>query len=115
MSDLFSLSPSAVARLEHLCSVEKKCLYLRIRVESGGCAGFQYLFSLEKEYNPHVSQENDVVFYQGQGRVVIDKESLVFLKGACLEYREDMMEASFYITNPQQTLACGCGTSFSVF
>jgi len=40
--------------------------------------------------------------------------SMQYLQGAEIDYKEDLMGASFVINNPAATTTCGCGSSFSV-
>ena len=46
--------------------------------------------------------------------VLIDSTSLDFLKGAEIDFVDDLIGASFKVNNPNATSSCGCGTSFSV-
>ena len=88
-------------------------LCLRIFIQGGGCAGFQYQFLLEDRAEKHVPQDH---FFEQEGTcVVVDDLSFDFLKGARLEYQEEMIGSSFMIQdNPQAQNACGCKSSFSV-
>mmetsp|Transcript_293 Transcript_293/g.447 ORF Transcript_293/g.447 Transcript_293/m.447 type:complete len:230 (-) Transcript_293:248-937(-) len=82
---------------------------LRIAVDGGGCSGFQYTFSLD-----HMVGPLDRVFEKGGARVVVDDMSLVFVKGATVDYVEEMIKSSFAIAdNPNSQSSCGCGTSFA--
>jgi iron-sulfur cluster assembly accessory protein len=36
------------------------------------------------------------------------------MEGAEIDYVDDLIGASFKISNPQATASCGCGTSFSI-
>jgi iron-sulfur cluster insertion protein len=47
-------------------------------------------------------------------KVVIDSMSMQYLQGASIDYKEDLMGASFVINNPQAQTTCGCGSSFSI-
>ncbi len=108
-------------------------LYLRISVESGGCSGFQYVFLVE---NKTISPEEDLV-YNKDGKpltnfftcsvsylfffndvgcsVVVDKSSYELIKGATIDYQQEMIKSSFaVVNNPQSEKACGCGSSFAV-
>jgi len=40
--------------------------------------------------------------------------SMQYLQGAVIDYKEDLMGASFSIKNPNAQTTCGCGSSFSV-
>jgi iron-sulfur cluster insertion protein len=82
---------------------------LRIAVSGGGCSGFQYGFSLDDQKN-----EDDVVFERDGVGVVVDEVSLDLLKGAEIDFVEDLMGAAFQIRNPNAASSCGCGNSFSI-
>jgi iron-sulfur cluster insertion protein len=82
---------------------------LRVAVEGGGCSGFQYRFDLVTE----TTQDDHLVERDG-ARVVVDPISLGFLRGAELDFVDDLIGAQFKLNNPNVTAACGCGTSFSV-
>ena len=79
---------------------------LRIRVEGGGCSGFQYILKLTEE-----KKAVDVVF---SDCVITDDISLGFLKGSTVSFEENLTGKKFKIDNPNATAGCGCGTSFSI-
>ncbi|XP_025057537.1 iron-sulfur cluster assembly 2 homolog, mitochondrial, partial [Alligator sinensis] len=84
--------------------------FLRLQVEGGGCSGFQYKFSLDTVINP-----DDRVFEQGGARVVVDVDSLAFVKGSMVDFSQELIRSSFQVvSNPQAEKGCSCGTSFSV-
>ncbi|MBN3299268.1 ISCA2 protein, partial [Amia calva] len=84
--------------------------YLRVQVEGGGCSGFQYKFIVES-----IKNEDDRVFEQSGVQVLVDQDSLEFIKGAMLDYSEELIRSSFQVVhNPQAEHGCSCGTSFSV-
>ena len=91
-------------------------LALRVRVESGGCHGFQYLMSLTS--TPTVSTEDDTVFEASDGsgaKVVMDEPSLQLLKGSKIDFTMELIGSQFKIVgNPAATSSCGCGTSFDI-
>jgi iron-sulfur cluster assembly accessory protein len=82
---------------------------LRVAVTGGGCSGFQYDFCLDDSRN-----EEDLVIARDGALVLIDPVSLGFLKGAEIDFADEMIGAAFKIKNPNATSSCGCGTSFSV-
>lgn len=48
-------------------------------------------------------------------QLLCDKVSLELLKGATVDYQEDLMRAAFVVNdNPNAGSSCGCGSSFSV-
>lgn len=87
-------------------------LYLRVRVDGGGCSGFKYTF--EYDASP-IDAEEDVVFELNGSRVVVDTVSLDQVRGSTVDWIEDMSRAAFAITNnPRAGSTCGCGSSFAV-
>ena len=82
---------------------------LRVAVTGGGCSGFQYDFSVEQN-----RADDDLVVEKAGAIVLIDPVSLDFLRGAEIDFADEMIGAAFKINNPNATSSCGCGTSFSV-
>ncbi|UYN89520.1 MAG: iron-sulfur cluster insertion protein ErpA [Anaerolineales bacterium] len=80
---------------------------LRVFVQGGGCSGFQYGMALESTV-----RDSDVVVEQHGVRVVVDEVSVGYLRGASIDYVNDVMASGFKIENPNATSACGCGHSF---
>lgn len=47
--------------------------------------------------------------------LVVDDTSIEFVKGATVDYQEEMIRSAFVVTNnPQSESACGCGSSFAL-
>lgn len=82
---------------------------LRVSVEGGGCSGFQYNFTLDDNRNP-----DDRVFEKEGIKVVVDAVSYGFVKGATVDYVEELIRSSFMVsTNPNAEGGCSCGSSFT--
>ncbi len=79
---------------------------LRIFIDKGGCSGLQYGMSFDEPKTGDEIIERDGV------RVLIDRESLGFLRGASIDYCDDLTGTGFRIQNPNARRTCGCGTSF---
>ncbi|NWR90453.1 ISCA2 protein, partial [Furnarius figulus] len=116
------LSESCVKRLLEIAEGSE---FLRLQVEGGGCSGFQYKFSLDTVINPDDRQGQrgvvvvrccaSLVFEQGGARVVVDVDSLAFVKGSMVDFSQELIRSSFQVvSNPQAEKGCSCGTSFSV-
>ena len=53
------------------------------------------------------------IFEREGAKVAVDESSLELLRGATVDFEEDMMRAAFVITeNPLAQASCGCGSSF---
>ncbi len=79
--------------------------YFRITVKGGGCSGFKYNFSFDDKI-----AKDDILF----NKTVIDKQSLDFIAGSIIDFKEEMIGESFSIKNPKASASCGCGLSFSI-
>ncbi|XP_075475236.1 uncharacterized protein LOC142505982 isoform X3 [Primulina tabacum] len=63
---------------------------LRLCIEAGGCSGFQYKFSLDDTIN-----DDDRVFEQDGVKVVVDQISHGFVKGATVDFVEELVRSAF--------------------
>lgn len=82
---------------------------LRIAVRGGGCSGFEYALDFEDGERP-----NDIVYYQGELKVMVDPISARYLKGTEIDYSLGMSGTGFKFSNPNAVGTCGCGSSFTV-
>lgn len=106
---VFGLSEAAAQRIAQLLVGEPAGSFFRVSVLGGGCSGFQYDFSIDKN-----RQDDDLVFVVHDVEVVVDEISLELVDHAELDYVQDLMGSYFAVTNPNATASCGCGTSFSI-
>ena len=106
---IFGLSEAAAMRITQLLDGEPAGSFFRVAVLGGGCSGFQYDFSIDKN-----RQDDDSVFVVHDVEVVVDEMSLELIDQAELDYVQDLMGSYFAVTNPNATASCGCGTSFSI-
>ncbi|KHN77462.1 Iron-sulfur cluster assembly 2 -like protein, mitochondrial [Toxocara canis] len=94
---------------ERLKEVASEGEFLRVSVDGGGCSGFEYKMKLDHTYN-----DDDLVFEKNGAKIVVDKMSLDFMKGATLDYAEDLMRSAFRVLdNPIAEKGCSCGSSFA--
>lgn len=111
MIEKFFISENACKRIAFLLSKKNNPdTKLRISVEGGGCAGFQYEY---KFVNDSIQIE-DLYIEQNGAKVIIDSISLQFVQGSTLDYIEGLEGSYFTIKNPQAASGCGCGNSFSL-
>ena len=97
-------------------SKTKSVTVLRIGVDGGGCAGFQYTFALVDEKDVK-DASGDRVFrgrkFPEEAKVVCDEVSFAYLKGSTVDYAEEMIRSAFEVVkNPNAEQKCGCGVSF---
>lgn len=85
-------------------------MYLRVRVQGGGCSGFQNKLDLDVKYD----EKTDHKFEFHGIEVVVDKRSLLYLNGATVDFHDDLNKRGFTINNPQAKSTCGCGSSYSM-
>jgi iron-sulfur cluster insertion protein len=103
-----TLSERAARRIAQILRAEHAAL-MRISVEGGGCSGFQYRFDLVQDPAP-----DDIMIERDGAKVVVDPISLGFVRGAEIDFVDELIGAQFKINNPNVTASCGCGTSFSI-
>tara|TARA_B100000029_G_scaffold411694_1_gene414123 strand:+ start:1527 stop:1844 length:318 start_codon:yes stop_codon:yes gene_type:complete len=97
-------SKKAVERINKLISEKSPGTFFRIAVKGGGCSGFKYDFSFDKNIDDNDLKHNNIL---------IDKSSLEMLKGSEVDFAQELIGESFKISNPKTKSSCGCGVSFS--
>ncbi|MGD2132369.1 MAG: iron-sulfur cluster insertion protein ErpA [Maricaulaceae bacterium] len=107
-SETVTLTQSAAKRINEIMAAENRT-FLRVAVQGGGCSGFSYAFDFAD-----AAEDDDLVIERDGAKVLIDEVSLPFLTGAEIDFVDELIGASFKIKNPNATMSCGCGTSFSV-
>jgi iron-sulfur cluster assembly accessory protein len=104
-----ALTESAAARVAAIAERQNKPAILRLSVDGGGCAGFQYRFGLADGIDA-----DDSVAERDGVRLVVDPVSLDLVSGAEVDFVQNMGGAAFRVSNPNAASGCGCGTSFSI-
>jgi iron-sulfur cluster insertion protein len=104
-----SLTPAAAARVAAIAERQGKAPILRLAVDGGGCAGFQYRFGLAEGI-----EAGDTAAVQDGVTLVVDEVSLDLVRGSAVDFVESLGGAAFQVTNPNAASGCGCGTSFSI-
>ena len=108
MSEI-QLSPSAAKRVAAIAERQGKPPILRLSVDGGGCAGFQYVFGLTDA----VADDDNIATQDGV-TLVVDTVSLDLVRGCTVDFVESLGGAAFKVENPNAASGCGCGSSFSV-
>jgi iron-sulfur cluster assembly protein len=82
---------------------------LRIGVKKGGCAGMEYTMEYAAEARP-----TDEVVEDKGARILIEPSAILYLLGTEMDFKADKLTSGFVFNNPNQTSACGCGTSVEI-
>ncbi len=108
---MITLTDNAIEKIAEILAEENDLnKTLRIFVQGGGCSGMSYGFAIEDDKN-----EDDFEIPAGSRIIVVDSISAQYVTGATVDYVEDLMGASFKISNPNAQTTCGCGSSFSPY
>lgn len=83
--------------------------FLRVEVKKGGCSGLSYKMNFDSSVKP-----DDKTFESFGAKVVVDKESFLYLVGMVMDYSGGLNGKGFVFNNPNATKSCGCGSSFNV-
>jgi len=106
---MITLTPGAIAKVKSILAEREgtEGMGLRIAVVGGGCSGFQYQMTLDKE--PHV---DDKILDMDGLKVYVDTGSLLYLNGTKVDYVDGMNGSGFKFDNPNAKPSCGCGETF---
>ena len=106
---MITITESAVEKIKDILAEENNpAVKLRVFVQGGGCSGFSYGFTFDEEVN-----EDDFNIEINGIKVLVDSMSSTYLQGAAIDFKDELMGASFVISNPNAQSTCGCGSSFS--
>lgn len=107
---MIKITPDAIEKLTDILRVGSGKERIRFGLQGGGCNGFQYYFSLEE----NTPEEGDIVYPLLEGyEMLVDSISFMYLDGAEIDYKRDIMGESFVFNNPNVTTSCGCSKSVS--
>ena len=104
-----TLTSSAKSQLRQSVADREKGIGVRVGVKRTGCSGLAYLM----EYVDTLADEDEVYQFDDV-KLVIDKKSLIYLKGTELDYVKNGLNEGFEFKNPNVKNECGCGESFHV-
>ena len=102
------LTDNAAQRVKQFLEKESG-VALRLGVRKTGCSGWAYEVSIASEYG-----NDDDVFEDKGVKIVVDHESLPFLKGSKIDFTQTGLNRTFQFENPNATDECGCGESFTI-
>lgn len=103
-----NLTPAAAQAVTDLLQKRNLEGYaLRVFVQGGGCSGFQYGMALDNNI-----RDADLKFAYHGVQVIVDEVSIDYLRGATVDFEDNLMGGGFKIDNPNAMSSCGCGSSF---
>ncbi|KAK8918976.1 hypothetical protein KSP39_PZI021829 [Platanthera zijinensis] len=93
-NEIFFLQWTVLKRMKELNFKEESSegKMLRLSVETGGCSGFQYAFLLDEK-----KHEDDQIFEKDGVKLVVDNISYDFVKGATIDYVEELIRSAFQV------------------
>lgn len=107
-TETITLTEAAAHAVQELLAKRNLTDYaLRVFISGGGCSGYQYGMALENNIRP-----TDLTVEMHDVKLVVDEVSIDYLRGAKVDYIEDIMGSGFKIENPNAVSSCGCGSSF---
>ena len=80
---------------------------LRVFIKGGGCSGYQYGMALDNNF-----RDEDLVTEMHGVKVIVDEVSIGYMRGATVDFVDDLMGSGFKVENPNAVASCGCGSSF---
>ena len=109
---MINVTSIAAEKIGELLAEEgKPSAGLRVFVQGGGCSGFQYGLMIE---DAEPTADVDRVVESNGVRLFVDPISVRYLKGAEVDFVDNLSGGGFTIKNPSAKSTCGCGSSFSV-
>ena len=106
--ETISLTPSAANAVRDLLAKRDLEGYgLRVYIKGGGCSGYQYGMALDDNF-----RNEDLVIECHDVKVIVDEVSLDYMRGATIDFVDDLMGSGFKVENPNAVASCGCGSSF---
>ena len=109
---MIKVTPQArdqVVQMMNNDGVNTKTHFVRVGVKSGGCSGLSYELNFDNNLN-----DTDKIFEDIDIRIVVDKNSFLYLVGTTLEYSGGLNGKGFVFNNPNANRTCGCGESFAM-
>jgi iron-sulfur cluster insertion protein len=104
---MIDITEAAATKLKGLITPKE---VVRIAIEGGGCAGFQYRFGLVPKEDTF---QDDYVLDKLGVQLFVDSISMSYLDEATIDYEEDSFMSMFKIKNAGAKSTCGCGNSFN--
>ena len=103
---MINLTNNAVEKLKSFITPGE---VVRLSVQGGGCAGFEYKFGLMPLEDCF---EDDYIIEKGGVKMHVDSISLTYVENVEIDYEDTTFHSAFKIRNPDVKQTCGRGSSF---
>lgn len=102
-----SMSASAVEAVRGILTERNLVGYsLRVFMAGGSCCGVNFGMALDNNI-----RENDLTFHSQDVQIVVDDQSIPYLRGAKIDYINDPVRgAGFTVDSPSNASSCSCGS-----
>ena len=103
---MIAFTPIAISKVKEIIAERDASLGLRIIAAAGGCSGFQYQMTLDKQQE----EDDEALDFEGL-KVLVDAQTMIFMDGTTIDYVEAAGGAGFTFDNPNAQSACSsCGS-----
>jgi iron-sulfur cluster assembly protein len=112
-TETITITPTAANAVRDIFAERKlEGFALRVYVAGGGCCGVQFGMALD-----NITHENDMTFESDGVKVLVDDQSINYLRGAKIDFVNDPVRgAGFLVDSPsaqKESDSCNCGGSCS--
>ena len=104
-TDIVQITPAAIQVVRGLLAERNldESYALRVYVAGRTCSGLQYGMALDNKPN-----ETDKVFENDGIKLLIDEQSIEYMRGATIDFVDDERGKGFMVDNPNTLPACSC-------
>ena len=106
----FDITDEAKQQMTKMMSKNPGKYAIGLAVKGGGCAGFKYDWGFIDTKD--TIGEGDHIEDWGTGKFVVDSQSMLYVAGTQIDWKEEVFGSQFEIVNPNASSSCGCGESF---
>ena len=99
------LTDAAISQAAKKAETDGKT-FIRVGVIPSGCVGFKYIFNWDDTI-----RDDDTIIDFNKFKIIIESQSLPYLRSAKIDFVRDGLNEQFKIINPLEETQCGCGAS----
>ena len=107
--NICTLTEAAQTQIDTICK-ENSVIAVTLNMKGGGCAGFEYGWGTLNDARD-IEDGSEILSTLKGNNFIIGPHSIMFMVGTVVDYKKDIMESMFDISNPNAQSSCGCGVS----